>query len=54
MEQDPVGGSCWNPGRGGDGGLDQGKSGGGGEKRLDSGYILKVKSTAFADTLDAK
>ena len=41
-------------GGGGDGGLDQGKRGRGGEKRLDSGYILKVKSTAFADTLDAK
>ena len=54
MEQDPARGSCWNPGRKGDGGLDQGKSGGGGEKRLDSGYILKVKSTAFADTLDAE
>ena len=44
MEQDPARGSCWNPGRRSDGGLDQGKSGGGGEKRLDSGYILKVKS----------
>lgn len=31
--------------------LDQGKSGGGGEKCLDSGHILKVKSTAFANTL---
>ena len=54
MEQDPARGSCWNPGRRSDGGLVQGKSGGGGEKRLDSGYILKVKSTAFADMLDAE
>lgn len=54
MEQDPVRGSCWNPGRRDDSGLDQGKSGGGGEKCLDSGHILKVKSTAFANTLDAE
>ena len=54
MEQDPVRGSCWNSVGGGNCGLDQCKSGGGGEKWLDSGYILKVKSTAFADTLDAE
>lgn len=37
-----------------DGGLDHSRSGGGGEQLLDSGYILKVKPAAFADTLDAE
>lgn len=37
-----------------DGNLDEGRSGGGGEKLLDSGYILQGKSIAFADTLDAE